>query len=257
MIMKNKHIQYVVDDQVGVVTLNRPESRNAITTEMWIALPAVLKTLQSDGARVIVITGSGEAFAAGADLDELNQLQTYEQAAAFWLAIETCLNSIWQFNLPVIAMINGACVGGGCLLATACDLRYAASSASFAIPVARLGIILDDDSIMRLTGIVGDAFARELLFTGMTVNSVEAARRGLINAVYDDLLLEPEVMRTAHAVVRNESSAVAETKRAFGRIRLNLKPDDKQRDLIINSYLSSELRERVGAVLQALRPDEQ
>ena len=257
MIMNNKHIQYVVDDQVGVVTLNRPESRNAITTEMWIALPPVLKTLQNAGARVIVITGSGEAFASGADLDELNQLQTYEQAAEFWQAIEQCLNSIWQFDLPVIAMINGACVGGGCLLATACDLRYAASSASFAVPVARLGIILDDDSIMRLFGIAGDAFARELLFTGMTVSSVEASRRGLINAVYDDLLLEPEVLRTAHAIARNESCAVVETKRAFARIRRNQKPDEKQRDLIIKSYLSSELRERVGAVLQALRPDEQ
>ncbi len=257
MTIPSKHLRFAVDQQVGVVTLNRPEARNAITTEMWKALPTVLDTLENSGARVVVITGNGDAFAAGADLVELNDLSNHEEAAAFWTAIEECLNYIWQCDLPVIAMINGACIGGGCLLATSCDLRYAATTATFAIPVARLGIILDDNSLRRLRVIVGEAFAKEMLFTGRTLGAIEAVQRGLVSAAYDASLLEHEVMRTAQSIVHNDSAAVADVKRALHRIRFSQPADDNRRQTIIDSYLSSELRKRVGGVLNALQHESQ
>lgn len=256
--MQDKQIQYAVDQLTGVVTLNRPDSRNAITTQMWKSLPRVLETLQNSGARVIVVTGSGDAFASGADLTELNQLHDYEQAKEFWTAIENCLNYIWHFELPVIAMVNGACVGGGCLLATACDLRYASRSAVFGMPVARLGIVLDDESIARLVAIVGDSYARHMLFTGTTIDSREAERCGLINKVFENGQLQSEVMRLAASIISNEAASVTEAKRSLSRIRHNIhKSSKKQRDLIIESYLSPELRLRVEKVLRHLQEEQQ
>ena len=159
-------IRYELKELVGLVFIDRPEFRNALSTAMWRALPVVLDSLKTSGARAIVLGGAGGAFASGADLTELKELRTSEQANEFWSAIEDCLNFVSNFSLPVVAMIDGACVGGGCLLASACDLRYASERATFAVPVARLGIILDDASIARLVSILGDSFTRQMLFYG-------------------------------------------------------------------------------------------
>ncbi|HEY9684980.1 MAG TPA: enoyl-CoA hydratase/isomerase family protein [Oculatellaceae cyanobacterium] len=253
MTLPGKDIQYVLDHQVGVITLNRPESRNAITTEMWKALPAVIDNLQEFGARVLIITGSGDAFASGADLNELSKLETHEHAAEFWTAIEECLTRVEHSVLPTIAMINGACIGGGCLLATACDLRYAASSANFAIPVARLGIILDDQSIGRLVTLVGAAVAKEMIFTGRSLTAEEAERRGLVNQVFPDENLATEVQKIGAAIVLNETVALFEAKRAVQRFRAKKAATAKHRKLIIDSYLSTELRNRVGRILKELQ----
>jgi len=246
-------IQYAIEQLTGVVTLNRPETKNAITTEMWKALPAVLQALKNSGARVIVLTGTGKVFASGADLSELSALQGSEEAKEFWTAIEECLKKIWRFDLPVIAMINGACVGGGCLLATACDLRYAARCATFSIPVARLGIVLDDESIKRLVSIVGDSFARQLLFSAMSVDSDEAERCGLVNKTFADCQLKGEVMRIADSISSNDGSSVSAAKRSLTRIReaVSINADDETA-AIIESYLNPQLRARVKGVLRNL-----
>jgi enoyl-CoA hydratase len=253
MTLPGKDIQYVLDHHVGVITLNRPEKRNAITTEMWKALPAVMDDLQELGARVLIITGSGDAFAAGADLIEISKLDTHEHAAKFWSAMEECLTRVEQSVLPTIAMINGACIGGGCLLATACDLRYAASSASFAIPVARLGIILDDHSIDRLVSLVGGAAAKEMIFTARSFTADEAERRGLVNQVFTDENLAVAVQKIGASIVLNETVALFQAKRAVQRYSVKKCSTAKHRKLVIDSYLGTELRRRVGMVLQDLQ----
>jgi enoyl-CoA hydratase len=254
--MDTNFIRCELEEHVGFVFIDRPEARNALSTEMWRALPVVLDTLKKSGARAIVLGGSGGAFASGADLTELKELQTSAQANEFWSAIEDCLNYISDFSLPVVAMIDGACVGGGCLLATACDLRYASSRASFAVPVARLGIILDDASIARLVSIVGDSFARRILFTGATVSAAEAITHGLIDDLFVSENLRAEVVKIASSIVKNDPLAVSQIKLSMKRIRQSgCVNNPEQRQLIIDSYLSPELRKRVGGVLHELQQD--
>jgi enoyl-CoA hydratase/carnithine racemase len=260
-------IQYCLSDSIGTVTLSRPEAKNAITRAMWKALPSVLANLQESGARVIILTGGGNVFSAGADLVELSQLNSYEEAESFWLAIRDCLRALEQFDLPLIAMINGACMGGGCLLANACDLRYASRSAKFAIPTARLGIILDDDSIMRLASIVGESYARQILLTGLTISSKEANHTGLVNGLFEDAQLNEEVMRIANLISSNNVASLSEVKKSFSRLQQLQQPahvlstakeqqsekrhhekvqdrqnQDEQLRLIVESYLGRDLK---------------
>lgn len=136
-----------VQDSVGRLILNRPNVHNAISRQMWEAMPAKLEALKQRGAKVVVVSGQGNSFAAGADFKELAQIKDYSHARENWYAIANCLNAVAQFSLPTIASIHGNCMGGGLLLALACDLRFASESASFALPVAKLGIVLDDENL--------------------------------------------------------------------------------------------------------------
>ena len=254
-----EEILSAVEDSIGVVTLNRPETHNAITREMWKALPVVFERLKKRGVKAVVISGSGNAFASGADLSELAQLTNFDEASDFWNAIESCLSSIWHFDLPVIAMIQGPCFGGGCLLATACDLRFASKNSTFGIPVARLGIVLDDASIARLVSLVGVSFARRMLYMGTTVRSEEAERHGLVDRVFETGVLHTEVMGLAALMKQNEARALSEAKRSINRMQMSmyngqsLVNGDEQRQMIIERYLSKEFHERVSKAIESLQ----
>jgi enoyl-CoA hydratase/carnithine racemase len=254
-----EHILSSLEENIGVITLNRPESHNAITTEMWQKLPGVLDRLKGRGARVIVLTGQGDSFASGADLHELQKLHDFDSAMEFWLAIEDCLNAVWRFELPVLAMIQGPCFGGGCLLASACDLRYASKGATFGIPVARLGIILDDASIARLVALVGSAFAKQMLYTASTIHSDEALRRGLIDDLFDSGSLRAQVLRIAQSIAQNEAVSLGEAKKAIGRAQFGaLHSSDSAilgRDLrqqIVERYMSPAFHKRVEQAISSL-----
>jgi len=110
-----------LDHGVGHVVLNRPENHNAINKEMWAAIPPLLTALQKQGARSIIIHGEGDDFSSGANTSEAAQLKNYDDAKDLWHSIRNSLQAVYEFELPTIAMIHGACFGGGCLLATACD----------------------------------------------------------------------------------------------------------------------------------------
>ncbi len=188
-----EHIHTELSGSAGYLIINRSESQNAMTKAMWDAIVPSLEELKNWGARVIVIKGSGSAFCAGADLNELSQIEGEEAASEQWNSIKYALDELKAFALPTVAMINGACMGGGCLLAMACDLRYAAKPARFSIPIARLGIVLDDSNILRLISLVGPAVASEMLYTGVSISSAEAEMVGLINRA-----LRPGRLATVH-----------------------------------------------------------
>jgi enoyl-CoA hydratase/carnithine racemase/uncharacterized membrane protein (UPF0127 family) len=247
--VNNEQITARIDDSIAIVTLNRPEAKNAISTDMWRALPTVLVQQQKAGARAVIITGSGDAFAAGADLEELSEIKTREHAREFWVAIEHCLSEVDCFGLPTIAMINGACVGGGCLLAMSCDLRFAAERATFGVPVAKLGIVIDDNCVQRLISLVGDATARWLLFSGMQIDGAEAQRLGLVNKVFADDQLFSGVRQIASQIVHNDQHSLLELKASLTRIRQgNQKTRVQQRRSIVESYLRSDLQDRIAEV---------
>lgn len=235
-----------VSESSGSITLNRPDFHNAISRQMWRQLPDVLKSLKDEGAKVVVFTGAGSSFASGADVGELERLDSYAGAREQWHAIRDSLNFLWSFELPTIAMVNGPCLGGGCLLALACDLRYASESSSFGIPVARLGIVLDDANIARLLAAVGPSAGKELLFTGATISSARALEMGLVNAVADQDMLAETVNKVAGQIAANASISMREAKLSVNRALCGLSATTQDEEIVIGSYLGPEFKERIG-----------
>lgn len=167
------------DDGVATVTVHHPAKRNAMTTAMWRELPAVLKRLaDDDGVRVLVLTGSGDTFCAGADISTLRESAHGAQELA--VAAEEALA---DFPKPTLAAVRGYCVGGGCQLAAACDLRFAAEGSFFGITPAKLGIVYPASATQRLTRLVGPATAKYLLFSAELIDAERALRTGLVDEV--------------------------------------------------------------------------
>lgn len=243
--MVNQEIISELDQASGIatITFNRPDAANAISTAMWESLPRLIHKLIEDGSRLLIFTGSGKYFAAGADFEDLRQIVDYATAARFWQAISTALETIAELEIPTIAMVNGPCLGGGCLLANACDLRFAAlDSAIFAIPVARLGIILDDSNVQRLVNLIGQAKAKELLFSAATIGSTRAATIGLINQAVEDARLEAYTLEFARTILANSSLTVAATKASIARLNNHVREQERA----IVGYLSSDFRNRMA-----------
>lgn len=244
------HIHTELSGSAGYLIINRPESQNAMTKAMWEAIVPALEELKKWGARVIVIKGTGSAFCAGADLTELAQIEGEEAASAQWNSIKYALDELKAFALPTVAMINGACMGGGCLLAMACDLRYAAKPARFSIPISRLGIVLDDSNILRLISLVGPAVASEMLYTGVSISSAEAEMVGLINRALNPEDLTLYINEICNAISENGQASIFEAKCSIARILSHAHPegalasfDDQTR--VVGSYLSSDFQERI------------
>ncbi len=235
-------------DGIGWLTLNRPGYRNAISQDMWRAIPEKLSNMHDAGVKVVVICGAGSNFASGADLEELEQIDNYARAQNFWHALSEALDYVYAFELPLIAMIDGACIGGGLLLSIACDMRYASNNATFGVPVARLGIVLDDANIARLTYLVGPSFAKEMLFTGDTITAQEAHHIGLVNKLEDVTSLKNTVEKTAKRIIENGYASIIESKRSVRRAtsegaRSGLLPQHET--VVVSSYLTSDFRTRI------------
>lgn len=234
------------ESKIATVTFNRPDAANAISTAMWQAIPATLQKCVDEGARLIIFTGQGPSFAAGADFDDLRKIHDQKSAEHFWLSIAAALDAIYSCPLPTVAMVNGHCLGGGCLLANCCDLRFAARSATFAIPVARLGIILDDINIKRLVDLVGAATAKQMLFGGGTISATRAEAVGLVNRVVEDEQLSAFTFKAAATIAANSSQSITAVKDAVERIKNGL--STKVQQAAIEGYLSDDFKARLAQI---------
>jgi enoyl-CoA hydratase len=182
--MNSKTLLCTIDEKIATVTLNRPHVLNALNTEMFDELEQLFERLAADdGVRVILLTGAGEkAFAAGADIAELEGLDAAEgerkarRGQAVFSGIERC-------GKPVIALLNGFALGGGCELALSCTLRIASEAAKLGQPEVKLGILPGYGGTQRLPRLVGQAAALKLLMTGEMIGAAEALRIGLVNEV--------------------------------------------------------------------------
>jgi enoyl-CoA hydratase/carnithine racemase len=175
--------------RVATVVIHHPAKRNAMTADMWRALPPLLDTLAADPAvRVLVLTGEGGTFCAGADISSLRGSSVETQGLA--VRAEKALAA---FPRPTLATVRGYCVGGGCQLAAACDLRFADEEASFGITPAKLGIVYAASSTRRLVSLVGPSTAKYLLFSGELVGAERALRTGLVDEVLSDGELDKRV----------------------------------------------------------------
>lgn len=205
----------LVDNTIGLITLNRPESANALNQRMAEDLATALAYGEKEPAiRVLVLTGAGgRAFCAGADLKErkgMSNAQWHAQHAAF----EKALGAVLHCKKPVIAAVNAAAMGGGMELALACDFIYASENARFGLTEATLGIMPGMGGTQTLSRAVGTRRAKEMLYLGKIFSAGEAYELGMVNRVYaPDALLE-SAMATALAIADNAPLALAAIKRA-------------------------------------------
>jgi enoyl-CoA hydratase/carnithine racemase len=168
-------------DGTATVTIANPARRNAMTPAMWAALPGLLAPLAADPAvRVLVLTGAGDTFCAGADISGFTDAAGLREAQEAAVAAEEALAA---FPKPTLAAVRGYCVGGGCQLAVACDLRFAAEGALFGVTPARLGIVYPASSTRRLVRLAGPATAKHLLFSAELIDHERALRTGLVDEV--------------------------------------------------------------------------
>ncbi|MBS1992280.1 MAG: enoyl-CoA hydratase/isomerase family protein [Cyanobacteria bacterium SZAS LIN-3] len=245
------------EGEIATVSFNRPEARNAISRAMWRELPVLMSRLAADGARVIVITGESQCFAAGADIGELIAVADSAMADDLSSAIADGIEAIAQVKAATIAMIDGPCLGGGCLVAAACDLRYASQMATFSVPIAKLGIVLDQTNILRLAGLIGPAWTKELIYSAATIDSITAQSIGLVNDYFEDKdQLSEFVYRKANAIAANSINSILGVKATINSLY------GPNRDLpealrgptageVSASYHSADLKARLAKIFQA------
>lgn len=202
-------------DGIATITLNRPKALNALNQSLVQELGEVLDEVRArPEARAVILTGAGsKAFAAGADISEMRDLDAAE-ATAFAELGQAVFSRLESFHLPVIAAVNGFALGGGCELAMACDIILASSNAVFGQPEVRLGVIPGFGGTQRLTRLVGRQRAREITFTGRRVKAEEALKIGLVAEVVEGDVVEA-ARELAGRIATNGPRAVSLAKRAI------------------------------------------
>ncbi|HEX7582420.1 MAG TPA: enoyl-CoA hydratase-related protein [Gaiellaceae bacterium] len=196
------------DGAVAVVTIDRPDALNALNVETLTELrDRLLELAADDSARVVVLTGAGEkAFVAGADIKYMSELNP-DQAKGWGALGHETGRLLETMPKPTIAAVNGFALGGGCELALACDIRYASSRAKLGQPEINLGIVPGWGGTQRLAHVCGIGIAKELIYTGRTVDAEEALRIGLVNAIADPVL--EKALETAHELAGKSRLALS------------------------------------------------
>lgn len=234
---------------VATLTLNRPAKRNAMTAEMWRALPYLLEPLARDSdVRALVLTGAGGVFCAGADLSEISALAAGDDDTGLTVAAEHALAT---FPKPVIAMIEGYCVGGGCQLALACDIRIAADDTRFGITPAKLGIVYPLSSTRRLVDLVGPGAAKLMLYSADLFDAAWAARAGLVEETVPAARLHERVYGLAATLTTRSRLTLAAAKEIIdGRAG-----ESRFREWQKTARESGESAEGVAAFLERRSPN--
>jgi len=217
------------DGAIGWMVFDHPERRNALSLDMWEAIPRVLEAFEADPAvRVIVFRGAGEAaFISGADISQFGRHRDSQSANAVYSAqTAAATRAMTGLSKPSIAMIHGYCIGGGLAVALTCDLRFCAEGSRFAIPAARLGLGYAFDGVKALADLVGPSAAKDILFTARHLDAAEALRIGLVNAVVAPQELGARVRATAAMMAQNAPLTLKAAKLA---VREAMKDPDRRR----------------------------
>jgi len=236
----------------AIITLNRPDKLNALNRTTFDELDDATGLVESDGSvRALVITGSGKAFAAGADIREL-QAVTAQTAKEFSQYGSAILTRIEQLAIPVIAAVNGYALGGGCELALACHIRFASDNVVMGLPELNLGIIPGYGGTQRLTRIAGRAKALELILSGEAIGAEEALRIGLVNAVFPQDQLMARTLEFVEKLLKKAPLAVTaaiKAVRAAAETTLAEGPDYES-GLFAELCSTEDFREGTAAFLQ-------
>jgi enoyl-CoA hydratase len=216
-IVELKNIIFQKDGNIALVKINRPKAMNALNSEILKELNNLLDEIALDEEiYVVMLTGEGKAFVAGADISEMKDFNTLE-GRNFGVLGNKVFRKIESMDKPVIAAINGFALGGGCELSMACDIRIASSKAKFGQPEAGLGITPGFGGTQRLARLVGMGMAKQLIFTGEIIRADEALRIGLVNKVVEPEQLMDETLNLAKKIAANAPIAVRMCKAAINR----------------------------------------
>jgi len=248
--MPSSNVAWDISGSVGSLTFTRPHARNALTWDMYEALErACAQANADDGLRALIIRGSGGAFAAGTDIAQFAGFASGEDGLAYEERLERVIDTLERVTVPTIAEVDGAAVGGGCLLALACDLRVCSPRARFGIPVARtLGNCLSMANTVRLVDLIGPARLRDLMLTGRLVEATEALALGFVSEIVEPEALGPRVTTLAAELANRAPSTVRATKALLTRLReFRTPPRGSSDDLIAECYGSDDFREGVAA----------
>jgi len=244
---------------LGWLILNNPEKRNAVTLQMWRAIPERMAELNRKGdVRVIVLRGAGqEAFAAGADISEFREVfARAADAENYYRVTFAAYQALRLSEKPVIAMIRGICFGGGCTIAINCDLRIASEDAKFSIPGAKLGVGYGYEHIKQVVDTVGPAHAREMLCTARIYDAAQALNMGLVHRLVPGEKLESYTRRYAARIAGNAPLTIHEIKVAIEEYLKD--PERRDLDRAKNAtdacFESDDYREGYSAFLEKRQP---
>lgn len=210
-------VELTKKDNIAVITMNRPEALNALSKAVFADLEAVLDDVENDDdVYVVVITGAGRAFIAGADIGEMAPMNVAEGLAFSELG-NRLLMRVDMMEKPTIAAVNGFALGGGCEMALACDIRIASEKAKFGQPEVGLGIIPGFGGTQRMARIIGTGAAMELIYTAVTIDAQKAKEIGMVNYVVPAEELMDKTMEMAHKICKNAQKAIRVSKMAIRR----------------------------------------
>ena len=243
--------------RVALITINRPAKLNALNVQTRAEGAAALDELREDEeVRVVVITGAGEkAFVAGADISEFEGRTPVTQRDV--MTARSLFTAVDTFPKPVVAMVNGFCLGGGCELALACDLRVASEAARFGQPEINLGIIPGGGGTQRLTRLVGEGKAMEMILTGEMIDAHTAYNLGLVNMVVPAADLEAKTLELANRIAEKSPVALRMAKEAVKTASRSSLDEGLRRevDLFALCFSSEDKDEGVRAFLEKRKPE--
>ena len=255
--MSYETLLFQAEQGIATITFNRPKALNAINRALLAELADALGRVAADeDIRVVVLTGAGDkAFVAGADIGELARYSAL-QAKTFAREGHAVIARLQELPVAAIAAVNGFALGGGCEIALACDFIYAAESARFGLPEINLGLIPGFGGTQRLPRVVGPNRAKELLFTGRMLGAADAARIGLVNAVWPAAALMEETLKTAAEIASKGRVALRAAKQAVNHgLYVDLETGCRiEIDAFALTLASADAREGTAAFLEKRKP---
>jgi enoyl-CoA hydratase/carnithine racemase len=244
--------------EIAKVVLNQPAKLNAVNNQMWTRLRDIFVQLDADdGLRCVILAGAGErAFSVGADISEFEENRsTIRKARRYHERTHAAMQAILGCRHPVIAQIQGLCVGGGLELTTTCDLRICGAGARFGIPVKRLGLVVSYTELKPLLDLIGPANALEVLLEGRIHSADDALRMGLVNRVVADDEVEHEVFATAMRIAEG-APLVARWHKKFTRRLMQPEPlSDEEMDESFHCFETEDFRTGYQAFLAKAKPE--
>lgn len=246
-----------VEGGIVQLTINRPNKRNAINYDMWVSIAEAFEACEYDkNVRAVILTGAGGCFSAGADISEFSELSANpELRKAYDVAFDRVVKAMDEITKPVIAAIDGYCVGGGLGLAIACDFRFATPGSYFCIPAARLGIVYGVSDTRNLMNLVGLAQAKRILFSAEYLDTKRAEQIGLVDEMVDDNLYKG-VCEFTKQLASNAPLSISASKQLLNRI-VNRRAEDLadfENALIAEAAESEDYKEGVAAFSEKRSP---
>jgi enoyl-CoA hydratase len=258
-ISTTERVKAWLEGSVLHIRFNNPEKHNALSVDMWEALPPLLaKAEKDDNVRMAVLSGEGgKAFISGADISQFQDMRAAREAVKRYEALaEAALQGIYEFAKPTVACIRGYCIGGGVNVAISCDIRVASSDSVFSIPATRLGLGYRYSAMKNLTDLVGPGYAKDIFFTARRLDAAEALRIGLVNRVAEPGALDALLAEYTTAITTGAPLTIKAGKRIIREVLKSGADVDMElaRQLILDCFESEDYAEGRTAFMEKRKP---